>query len=127
MAVAINDRTAEFRHIVTAAKKKHAAKPGSQRLLGDAQNSAAGANGPPRRSEFARNAAEIGRGISATMGKLEKLAQCRHPPMTDPHAPPHMVSDADPIAVAKKRSLFDDNPVEVNEVSLGNCVSWDKD
>ncbi|KXX78840.1 Integral membrane protein sed5 [Madurella mycetomatis] len=95
MAVSINDRTAEFRHIVTAAKKKQAAKPGSQRLLTDAQKNAASANGQPRRSEFARNAAEIGRGISATMGKLQKLAQ-----------------------LAKKRSLFDDNPVEVNELTF---------
>ncbi|KAL2258853.1 hypothetical protein VTK26DRAFT_7675 [Humicola hyalothermophila] len=95
MAVAINDRTAEFRHIVTAAQRKQATKPGSQRLLGDARKSAAGGAAQPRRSEFARNAAEIGRGISATMGKLEKLAQ-----------------------LAKKRSLFDDNPVEVNELTF---------
>lgn len=76
MAVAINDRTSEFRHIVTAAQRKQAAKPGSQRLLNDAQKSAAAGGAQPRRSEFARNAAEIGRGISATMGKLQKLAQC---------------------------------------------------
>lgn len=76
MAVAINDRTLEFRHIVTAAKRKQAAKPGAQRLLGDVQSSAAAGGGErPRRSEFARNAADIGRGISATMGKLQKLAQ----------------------------------------------------
>ncbi|KAL2150057.1 hypothetical protein VTH82DRAFT_7733 [Thermothelomyces myriococcoides] len=95
MAVAINDRTAEFRHIVSAAQRKQAAKPGSKRLLGDGQKSAAAGGAPPRRSEFARHAAEIGRGISATMGKLEKLAQ-----------------------LAKKRSLFDDNPVEVNELTF---------
>lgn len=76
MAVAINDRTAEFRHIVSAAQRKQASKPGAQRLLSDAQRGAASGSGQPRRSEFARNAAEIGRGISATMGKLEKLAQC---------------------------------------------------
>ncbi|KAK4459384.1 t-SNARE [Cladorrhinum samala] len=93
MAVAINDRTAEFRHIVSAAKRKQVAKPGSQRLLGDGQKNSA--DGKPRRSEFARSAAEIGRGISATMGKLQKLAQ-----------------------LAKKRSLFDDNPVEVNELTF---------
>lgn len=75
MAVAINDRTAEFRHIVTAAKRRQTQKPGSQRLLGDTPKD--GDSGKPRRSEFARQAAEIGRGISATMGKLEKLAQCR--------------------------------------------------
>ncbi|KAL1842803.1 hypothetical protein VTJ49DRAFT_4132 [Mycothermus thermophilus] len=96
MAIAINDRTAEFRQIVSAAQKRHATKPGSQRLLGDAQKKAAGGLAhPPRRSEFARHAAEIGRGISATMAKLEKLAQ-----------------------LAKKRSLFDDNPVEVNELTF---------
>ncbi|KAK3311507.1 t-SNARE [Chaetomium strumarium] len=95
MAVAINDRTAEFRHIVTAAQRKQAAKPGSQKLLSDAQRSAATGGPQPRRSEFARHAAEIGRGISATMGKLQKLAQ-----------------------LAKKRSLFDDNPVEVNELTF---------
>jgi syntaxin 5 len=45
--------------------------------LTDAQKDAANGHptGPPRRSDFARKAAEIGRGISATMGKLEKLAQ----------------------------------------------------
>lgn len=95
MAVAINDRTAEFRHIVTAAQRKRAAKPGAQRLLSDAQRSASNGSAQPRHSEFARNAAEIGRGISATMGKLQKLAQ-----------------------LAKKRSLFDDNPVEVNELTF---------
>lgn len=96
MAVAINDRTSEFRHIVTAARRRQAAKPGSQRLLSDAQRGASAAGAAqPRRSEFARNAADIGRGISATMGKLEKLAQ-----------------------LAKKRSLFDDNPVEVNELTF---------
>jgi syntaxin 5 len=80
MAVAINDRTAEFRHIVTAVQRKQAAKPGSQRLLGDAQRSAGAGGAQPRRSEFARQAADIGRGISATMGKLQKLAQ-REPPL----------------------------------------------
>ncbi|KAK4177542.1 D-galacturonate reductase [Triangularia setosa] len=95
MAVAINDRTAEFRHIVSAAKRKQVAKPGSQRLLGSSQQSAANGDAKPKRSEFARSAAEIGRGISATMGKLQKLAQ-----------------------LAKKRSLFDDNPVEVNELTF---------
>ncbi|KAK0655109.1 t-SNARE [Cercophora newfieldiana] len=92
MAVAINDRTAEFRHIVTAAKRRQTAKPGSQRLLSDSQNNG---DAQPRRSEFARQAAEIGRGISATMGKLEKLAQ-----------------------LAKKKTLFDDRPVEINELTF---------
>ncbi|KAK5656535.1 hypothetical protein OQA88_4514 [Cercophora sp. LCS_1] len=95
MAVAINDRTAEFRHIVNDAKRRKAAKPGAQRLLSDAQRTATDPDGQPKRSEFARQAAEIGRGISATMGKLEKLAQ-----------------------LAKKKTLFDDRPVEINELTF---------
>lgn len=40
----------------------------------DDQGGAAAAAAHVRRSEFARRAAEIGRGISATMAKLERLA-----------------------------------------------------
>lgn len=95
MAISINDRTAEFRHIVSTAKRRQAAKPGSQRLLGDSERDSNSSDVQPRRSEFARQAAEIGRGISATMGKLEKLAQ-----------------------LAKKKTLFDDRPVEINELTF---------
>lgn len=86
MAVSsIQDRTNEFRSVLTQVQKRQASsKVGAQRqsLLTDAQKAANGsANGDtkPRRSEFARRAAEIGRGIGATMGKLEKLAQCKRP------------------------------------------------
>ena len=64
-------------------KRQASAKVGAQRqsLLTSAEKAAANgsANGDarPRRSEFARRAAEIGRGITGTMEKLEKLAQCR--------------------------------------------------
>ncbi|KAG4279054.1 syntaxin 5 [Fusarium proliferatum] len=101
MAVAsIQDRTSEFKSVLAQAQRKQSSsKVGSQRrsLLTDAQKDAANghAGGPPRRSEFARKAAEIGRGISATMGKLEKLAQ-----------------------LAKRRTLFDDRPVEINELTF---------
>ena len=61
-------------------KRQTGSKVGAQRqsLLSDSEKAAAGVgpDGKPRRSEFARRAAEIGRGISGTMGKLEKLAQC---------------------------------------------------
>ena len=81
MAVAsIQDRTAEFKSVLAQAQRRQAqSKVGSQRrsLLTDAQKADASPDGPPRRSEFARQAAQIGRGISATMGKLEKLAQRR--------------------------------------------------
>ncbi|KAJ4065581.1 Integral membrane protein SED5 [Fusarium oxysporum] len=101
MAVAsIQDRTSEFKSVLAQAQRKQSSsKVSSQRrsLLTDAQKDAANghAGGPPRRSEFARKAAEIGRGISATMGKLEKLAQ-----------------------LAKRRTLFDDRPVEINELTF---------
>ena len=87
MAVAsIQDRTNEFKLILNQVQKRQtSSKVGAQRqsLLTDSQKAAAnkGVNGDakPRRSEFARNAAEIGRGIAATMGKLEKLAQRKEP------------------------------------------------
>lgn len=84
MAVSsIQDRTNEFRSVLVQVQKRQASsKVGTQRqsLLSDSQKAANGsANGDakPSRKEFARRAAEIGRGIGATMGKLEKLAQCR--------------------------------------------------
>ncbi|RFU79658.1 syntaxin 5 [Trichoderma arundinaceum] len=99
MAVAsIQDRTAEFKSVLAQAQRRqNANKVGAQRrsLLNDAQKSAANGDARARRSDFARKAAEIGRGISATMGKLEKLAQ-----------------------LAKRRTLFDDRPVEINELTF---------
>lgn len=101
MAVAsIQDRTAEFRTVLGQVQKRQASsKVGAQRrsLLTDQQKAEADgdASGRPRRSEFARKAAEIGRGISGTMGKLEKLAQ-----------------------LAKRKTLFDDRPVEINELTF---------
>ncbi|KAK4215860.1 D-galacturonate reductase [Rhypophila decipiens] len=95
MAIATNDRTAEFRSIVNETKRRQNTKPGAQRLLNDAQRRDANGEGRPKRSEFARKAAEVGRGISGTMAKLEKLAQ-----------------------LAKKKTLFDDRPVEINELTF---------
>ncbi|CAK7565248.1 MAG: Integral membrane protein SED5 [Sporothrix epigloea] len=56
---------------------------------------AAGLRPISSRSEFARRAAEIGRGISMTMAKLERLAQ-----------------------LAKRKSMFDDKATEVNELTF---------
>ncbi|SPO03795.1 probable syntaxin, vesicular transport protein [Cephalotrichum gorgonifer] len=99
MAVtSIQDRTAEFQSVLAQAQRRRGAnKVGAQRrsLLTDSQKAAANGDARPRRSEFARRAAEIGRGIAATMGKLEKLAQ-----------------------LARRRTLFDDRPVEVNELTF---------
>lgn len=100
MAVSsIQDRTIEFKSVLAQVQRRQASsKVGAQRqsLLTDSQKAAANGvpDGKPKRSEFARRAAEIGRGISATMGKLEKLAQ-----------------------LAKRKTLFDDRPVEINELT----------
>ena len=79
MAVSsIQDRTSEFKSVLAQAQRRqNTAQSSSQKrsLLTDSQKSAANGDARPRRSDFARKAAEIGRGISATMGKLEKLAQ----------------------------------------------------
>ncbi|OAA74955.1 syntaxin 5 [Akanthomyces lecanii RCEF 1005] len=97
-ATSIQDRTSEFKSVLALAQRKqNANKLGAQRrsLLTDSQKAAANGDAQPRRSDFARKAAEIGRGISSTMGKLEKLAQ-----------------------LAKRRTLFDDRPVEINELTF---------
>ncbi|KAA8570166.1 hypothetical protein EYC84_002491 [Monilinia fructicola] len=103
MAVAsIQDRTNEFRSVLSQVQKRQASsKVGAQRqsLLSDSQKAAANGDanthGRPRRSEFARKAAEIGRGITGTMEKLQKLAE-----------------------LAKRKTLFDDRPVEINELTF---------
>lgn len=86
VTTSIQDRTAEFRTVLAQAQKRQSStKVGAQRqsLLTDAQRRAPNGfpNGEPKharkgtRSEFARKAAEIGRGITGTMEKLERLAQ----------------------------------------------------
>jgi len=126
----IQDRTAEFRAVLAQAQKKQASgKYGAQHqsLLTESQRRAA--NGSPNgdikagkrgaRSEFARNAAQIGRGITGTMEKLERLAQ-------------RMCSLGDTVCacglrfrantrfwdtVARRKTLFDDRPVEIAELT----------
>ncbi|KAJ6133508.1 hypothetical protein N7471_008723 [Penicillium samsonianum] len=100
----IQDRTSEFSAILGHAQKRlGTSKVGSQRqaLLTDAQRRQA--NGSPQgaaqeakaaRSEFARRARDIGRGITGTMAKLQRLAE-----------------------LAKRKTLFDDRPVEISELT----------
>ena len=130
MAVSsIQDRTTEFRSVLTQVQKRQASsKIGAQRqsLLTDSQKAANGsANGDtkPRRSEFARKAAEIGRGISGTMAKLEKLTQ-RKPPFKRggggiAYRDRALLSiNTNSFTVAKRKTLFDDRPVEINELTF---------
>ena len=78
VSTSIQDRTAEFKSVlVQAQRRQHQSKVGSQRrsLLTVSQKADANGDVKARKSDFARKAAEVARGISATMGKLEKLAQ----------------------------------------------------
>ncbi len=87
MAISVQDRTDEFRSVLSQVQRRQAsskAAPQRRALLTDAQrweanggaNGDVGAAGNRRaRSEFARKAAEIGRGITGTMAKLERLTQ----------------------------------------------------
>lgn len=100
MAVnSIQDRTAEFRSVLNQVQKRqNTSKVGSQRrnLLTDSQKAIANGDAPAaRRSDFARRAADIGRGIAGTMAKLEKLA-----------------------VLAKRKTLFDDKPTEINQLTF---------
>ncbi|KAK7529422.1 putative ER-golgi SNARE complex subunit [Phyllosticta citricarpa] len=99
-AASIQDRTPEFRSILQQAQRRVATSKASQQrqsLLSASQKTAANgsATSPQKqRSEFARKAAEIGRGISSAMAKLERLAQ-----------------------LARRKTLFDDRPVEIAELT----------
>ncbi|CAP83070.1 cis-Golgi t-SNARE syntaxin [Penicillium rubens] len=100
----IQDRTSEFNAILGHAQKRlGTSKVGSQRqaLLTDAQRrqanaspQGAGQEAKAARSEFARRARDIGRGITGTMAKLQRLAE-----------------------LAKRKTLFDDRPVEISELT----------
>ncbi|KAJ5510222.1 hypothetical protein LT330_010515 [Penicillium expansum] len=100
----IQDRTSEFSAILGHAQKRlGTSKVGSQRqaLLTDAQRRQADASpqgaaqeAKAARSEFARRARDIGRGITGTMAKLQRLAE-----------------------LAKRKTLFDDRPVEISELT----------
>ena len=83
----IQDRTVEFRAVLAQAQKKRATtKVGASRqsLLTESEKRAANGNlngdahgKKGARSEFAKRAAEIGRGITGTMEKLGRLAERR--------------------------------------------------
>lgn len=100
--MSIQDRTREFQSILQDISRRNAlhsrASGQKQSLLSPAQRTAA--NGTPteptrkQRSDFARNAAQIGRGIAGTVAKLERLAQ-----------------------LARRKTLFDDRPVEIAELT----------
>lgn len=94
--MSIQDRTTEFHALTTSASKKLSRNNPSSahaRLLsngkGEEKSRRQGGRG-----EFARKAMDIGRAITDTMGKLERLAM-----------------------LAKRKALFDDKPVEIAELT----------
>lgn len=98
MAVSIQDRTDEFRSILEQAKRRQAqSKTGAQRqsLLTAQEKQQANSSPQRQRSEFARSAADVARGVASTMQKLERLSQ-----------------------LAKRKTLFDDRPVEFDELTF---------
>ncbi|KAF2643390.1 t-SNARE [Massarina eburnea CBS 473.64] len=100
MAVSIQDRTDEFRSILQQAQRRQAqSKTGAQRqsLLSASQKADAdgGTAAQRKHSEFQRSARDVARGISGTMAKLERLSQ-----------------------LARRKTLFDDRPVEIDELTF---------
>lgn len=114
VTASVQDRTAEFRAVLAQAQKRQAAIKGAQRpLLTESQKRAANGNGETKkgaRSVFARRAAEIGRGITRTMEKLERLAQRNGSPR-----PCH--GSVLSVLVARRKTLFDDRPQEIGELT----------
>ncbi|KAJ3169463.1 cis-Golgi t-SNARE syntaxin [Geranomyces variabilis] len=84
----VKNRTVEFHSAVESILSRSGPGPAErQGLLGPSHG------GPQTKSEFARASAGIGREINATVTKLQKLAR-----------------------LAKRKTLFDDRPVEINEL-----------
>jgi len=88
----IQDRTPEFRSILAQAQRR--IQTTKQQKSASSNNDTSQPPTRKQRSEFARRAATIGRGISSTMSKLERLA-----------------------LLAKRKTLFDDRPVEIAELT----------
>ncbi|RVD90051.1 uncharacterized protein DFL_001034 [Arthrobotrys flagrans] len=94
----VQDRTQEFRSCVTTATRRLPTASASRNNLLSSASVPLLSNDSEKkrlsRGEFARQAADIGKKITATTGKLERLA-----------------------LLAKRRTLFDDRPVEIAELT----------
>ncbi|KAI8821865.1 t-SNARE [Fimicolochytrium jonesii] len=93
----LKDRTAEFLSAVESIQSRSGGPgsilPADRHALLSPTRSPRHAQPPQSKSEFARAAASIGRDINSTVTKLQKLAR-----------------------LAKRKTLFDDRPVEINEL-----------
>lgn len=103
----VQDRTNEFRACVESIRNRSSfpqrGAEAKQRLLPNGK-------GPESKSEFTRMASNIAKEISSTTIKLGKLAQ-RESPI------PQVVAVSSLGAVAKRKTLFDDRPVEISVCS----------
>lgn len=125
----IQDRTTEFHALTTTASKRlNRNNPSSahQRLLNNQNPDESKDRRQGGRGEFAKRAVEIGRGITDTMGKLERLAMRMFLllflyffffffpiPQGGKIVATRLISGS----VAKRKALFDDKPVEIAELT----------
>lgn len=107
--MAVQDRTHEFRTCVDSIRNRSAIQPRAaetkQRLLQSHGKGAA-------RSEFSRMASNIAKEISSMTIRLSKLAQRE----LRRHVEPGYRSPCSRL-VAKRKTLFDDKPVEISVCS----------
>ncbi|KAJ9052689.1 Integral membrane protein SED5 [Entomophthora muscae] len=93
----IKNRTAEFQAVVRTIRNRQSSTPPNSNGRGPKRNSAA--NGPNSRkqatTDFSRQAGLIGRKIQHTAEKLQELTK-----------------------LAKRRTLFDDRPTEINDLTF---------
>jgi len=108
--MSIQDRTYEFKSCVDSIRSRTAGgnrgSEAKQRLL--QANGKSGVKG-----EFSRMASSIGKDISNTTIKLNKLAQCNFFMLIAKNFS-HLISNT----VAKRKTLFDDRPVEISVCTL---------
>jgi hypothetical protein len=98
------DRTNEFKACVDSIRHRSALgnrNSETKRLL---QNNTK----PPGKGEFSHMASSIGKDISSTTVKLNKLAQCTSMLLC------YLTISFMPLTVAKRKTLFDDRPVEIS-------------
>ncbi|KAK9454809.1 t-SNARE [Dipodascopsis uninucleata] len=95
MAVAIQDRTQEFRSCVASISKISNLTAASRQQLLKSPSPSPAQQTRGQRTEFAMRAASISRDINNAMGKLQRLGQ-----------------------LAKRKTLFDDKPVEIAELTF---------
>ncbi|KAI8147010.1 t-SNARE [Fennellomyces sp. T-0311] len=95
--MSFKDRTTEFHSMVDRIRSRSNAPTPMERrsLLSSPKFNTTSKRQPHSRSEFSMMAAEISRNITNTAGKLEKLTK-----------------------LAKRKTLFDDKPVEIGELTF---------